>query len=314
MIDVVPIRDTLRFSGELNNLNPWSRRRYLHNVDKQDELTKIQSRFPKGEASFLINSLGEAITNMYNRMFPEKHIPSFWIHNLNILKSIEPDYITFIYHDKNYDRRYVVAEYHDDATISEVLSSEECCLFKLTCKIVDIGLPDNILGNPAQEVILVDDSSNNSLEALIHKNYVDNYKWKIGSEVELIGYLIEHQIYGLPNFQILAMDYTKDFAHKTRGLIELKKSERNTPEYEYWRSKILDRDKVCKCCGSNESLEVHHIFSYKYNKELRINPENGITLCEACHKRYHSEYGKIATPINLIKFIKKYSTYDGGIL
>lgn len=307
MIGAIPIRDNLRFSGELNSMHPLKRQRFLHNIDKQEKLNKIKNKFSKGEYSLLVNNLGKNIESMYQHNFPQKHTHSFWINNLHKLSSFEKDIISFIYKD-NEGNKKIASSFYYDTIIDEI---NEFGIYRLNCKIVDVDLPESFLGKMCQEVTLMDEDSNKTLNALIHNNYVDRYKWKYGSEVELIGYSIDPILKTLPKFQILAIDYTKEYAHKICGLIELEKSNRNTPEYNYWRNRVVSRDDICQCCGSGESLEAHHIFSYKYNEDLRINPENGITLCEACHKRYHSEYGKIATPLNLIKFIKKYSTYEG---
>lgn len=82
-----------------------------------------------------------------------------------------------------------------------------------------------------------------------------------------------------------------------------------------WRTPILKRDSFqCKLCGSREKLEVHHILSLVEirDKVIAENPdiditdyeervemarliakehvlENGITLCQSCHKAYHAE-------------------------
>jgi len=82
-----------------------------------------------------------------------------------------------------------------------------------------------------------------------------------------------------------------------------------------WREPILKRDKrQCRLCGSMEFPEVHHILPFVVirDKVIAENPtidiadyeervklahliaerhvlENGITLCQSCHKFYHAE-------------------------
>lgn len=64
--------------------------------------------------------------------------------------------------------------------------------------------------------------------------------------------------------------------------------ERNTKEYHNWRIECLSRDNwVCKQCDTTKELSVHHIKSYKDNHELRLEIDNGITLCKKCHKKEH---------------------------
>jgi len=60
-----------------------------------------------------------------------------------------------------------------------------------------------------------------------------------------------------------------------------------------WRDKIFVRDEyTCKLCNSKGGkLNAHHIKSWNSHKEDRFNLDNGITLCESCHKKFHSNYG-----------------------
>ena len=39
-------------------------------------------------------------------------------------------------------------------------------------------------------------------------------------------------------------------------------------------------------------LEVHHLDGYDWCVEKRTDDTNGITLCETCHKNFHSLYGR----------------------
>ncbi|WP_243081405.1 MULTISPECIES: HNH endonuclease [Staphylococcus] len=60
-----------------------------------------------------------------------------------------------------------------------------------------------------------------------------------------------------------------------------------------WRSKIFQRDNyTCKVCGSfGKKLNAHHLNGYHWNLEGRYDVNNGITLCESCHKEFHKTYG-----------------------
>jgi len=65
-----------------------------------------------------------------------------------------------------------------------------------------------------------------------------------------------------------------------------------TPEYIQWRSSVLQRDgHHCSICGSNGNLVAHHLASFDENPDLRTDVNNGLTLCEDCHKLFHHEYG-----------------------
>ena len=63
---------------------------------------------------------------------------------------------------------------------------------------------------------------------------------------------------------------------------------RNIPEYNKWRKACLERDGYrCQKCGSLENLCVHHIKPYAKYPKLATDKNNGITLCQECHKLEH---------------------------
>lgn len=61
---------------------------------------------------------------------------------------------------------------------------------------------------------------------------------------------------------------------------------RSSLEYKIWRKAVFERDaytcQVCKKVGGE--LNSHHIKSWSEYKELRFDVNNGITLCEDCHR------------------------------
>ena len=85
--------------------------------------------------------------------------------------------------------------------------------------------------------------------------------------------------------------------------------DRTSPEYQAWKSEVVSRDKVCKCCGSEKHPVAHHVFSYENYPKLRVDPNNGIRLCKWCHGKYHSHYGITnANPKTFTEFIKRFGT------
>lgn len=69
---------------------------------------------------------------------------------------------------------------------------------------------------------------------------------------------------------------------------------RHYPEYLEWRKQIFERDRyTCDCCGSDKGgdLNAHHLNSYDWDKKHRTDINNGVTLCETCHKEFHKIYG-----------------------
>ena len=68
---------------------------------------------------------------------------------------------------------------------------------------------------------------------------------------------------------------------------------RKSIEYDLWRNSCFARDGyTCQCDGMKGKLIVHHIFNFADYSELRLAIDNGITLCEKCHKDFHKTYGK----------------------
>jgi len=71
-----------------------------------------------------------------------------------------------------------------------------------------------------------------------------------------------------------------------------------------WRAQVLIRDhNTCRKCGGHRSLEAHHIYSVKSVPELAFDINNGITLCEECHKLYHRCYGRVTDAAPLLGFL-----------
>jgi len=75
----------------------------------------------------------------------------------------------------------------------------------------------------------------------------------------------------------------------TKRRSKKKKDQRNSPEYRIWRRNVYQRDGfACMDCGEvGGELNVHHIEAYAKNKKLRLDVNNGVTLCVSCHKKRH---------------------------
>lgn len=84
-----------------------------------------------------------------------------------------------------------------------------------------------------------------------------------------------------------------------------RESRRMYSMYYKWRLEVFSRDKyTCQTCGDSRggNLNAHHIMSYNKFSDFRLLPINGITLCEVCHKDFHSKYGNGNN--TLIQFIQ----------
>jgi hypothetical protein len=63
---------------------------------------------------------------------------------------------------------------------------------------------------------------------------------------------------------------------------------RDDPKVRLWRDSVFCRDGyVCVNCGSRESLEAHHINRWVDAPSLRLDIDNGVTLCKRCHQERH---------------------------
>jgi 5-methylcytosine-specific restriction endonuclease McrA len=76
---------------------------------------------------------------------------------------------------------------------------------------------------------------------------------------------------------------------RNKGLSGERPTIMSTLEYKKWRREVFIRDNfTCVSCERmGGSLEAHHIKSFSNYPELRFEVNNGITLCESCHKIIH---------------------------
>lgn len=75
---------------------------------------------------------------------------------------------------------------------------------------------------------------------------------------------------------------------------EERERKRNTLENKAFRLSVFERDKFkCQKCGDDKgnNLQAHHILNHWKYKDLRYDVNNGITLCEDCHKDFHKRFG-----------------------
>ena len=62
-----------------------------------------------------------------------------------------------------------------------------------------------------------------------------------------------------------------------------------TQEYKNWRKNVFERDEyTCLLCfKSNTYLVAHHILGFADYPDSKYDIDNGMTLCEECHKSIH---------------------------
>jgi hypothetical protein len=72
------------------------------------------------------------------------------------------------------------------------------------------------------------------------------------------------------------------------------KERRYDAELNVWRKAVYKRDSfACVKCGDNRggNLNAHHKDGYAWCVDRRYDVDNGATLCETCHRKFHSAYG-----------------------
>lgn len=89
--------------------------------------------------------------------------------------------------------------------------------------------------------------------------------------------------------------------------IQERMTKRNYSTYRIWRFKVYKRDNfTCQCCGDDKghNLNAHHLNCYSDFPTQRSKLENGVCLCENCHKLFHKIYGnKHNTKEQFVEFI-----------
>ncbi len=69
----------------------------------------------------------------------------------------------------------------------------------------------------------------------------------------------------------------------------------SSKDYDEWRMSVYKRDNfTCQYCKQSKGkyLNAHHLNGFNWDKNNRYNIDNGVTLCEECHKKFHKLYGK----------------------
>lgn len=72
----------------------------------------------------------------------------------------------------------------------------------------------------------------------------------------------------------------------------IKEKKRTLAAHRAWRNLVIKRNPACLKCGATDKLHAHHLEGYSDKPSLRINPDNGATLCADCHMQFHVKYGR----------------------
>lgn len=79
---------------------------------------------------------------------------------------------------------------------------------------------------------------------------------------------------------------------------------RNSFEYREWRVAVYTRDgHACVKCGTTERLTAHHVKQIVTHPELAFDVENGLTVCDSCHKGIHAIEGTAQGTARLVEWM-----------
>lgn len=93
----------------------------------------------------------------------------------------------------------------------------------------------------------------------------------------------------------LRLKYLSDKNPNWEGGVKAKNQiGRMNADYVLWRNSVFIRDNyTCQKCGQiGNKLHAHHIKKWSKFKELRLDINNGITLCVKCHRKEHKPVSK----------------------
>ena len=179
----------------------------------------------------------------------------------------------------------------------------------------------------------------------LSKSLLFNYYIKQQKSLRVIGKLINCdgttvlrylKLYKIPRRKIAVTNAIRPFTKTTRLKIAKKAKERLknpknnpnyksylsekdrtdrrlSPNYKNWIQEVLKvNNYTCQVCldKTGGNLEVHHLESYHWCKELRTDLNNSICICSKCHIKFHKKFGYLYnTTEQFIKFIKQEKNY-----
>ena len=169
--------------------------------------------------------------------------------------------------------------------------------------IVDFGYDDSL---EYYQYLILANQENDEIKVVLPEGYVLNEDYNLSDNIAVTGIL---KLDTIDLFYVELVDIIEHIPFD-EGFIDFDSTDeaisRGDSRVTYWRNAVLNRDKVCKCCGGHKYLEAHHIFSWEDYPDLRLDVDNGVALCKWCHHKYNSYFGHKGSGINLVEFLIKF--------
>lgn len=130
--------------------------------------------------------------------------------------------------------------------------------------------------------------SNEYINANMHLTYICGYCGKV-AKMTYANFCKGYRCSNCKRVRLLG----KNNPNYNTSLTETERQElgRYEEQYKAFRKAVFKRDKQCVLCGSKKNKVVHHLDGYSKYPEKRTDTDNAVTLCESCHKKFHSFYG-----------------------
>ena len=133
-----------------------------------------------------------------------------------------------------------------------------------------------------------DEEFKKTLKEKIKKSWEDEERRKVASEATRKQW--EDEEFRKMNSGENSPLYNHDLTEEER---KERENGARSPESIKWSKQVkIKANYVCDCCGkSGGNLVSHHLNCRKYFKEQRYDINNGVCLCEECHKEFHRLMG-----------------------
>ena len=234
--------------------------------------------------------IGTLMNGAYPKIFFSKN--PFTIYNINIWVKNNTNYKLL---SNNYinscSKLSLSCKEHGEFKISwSKLFQGQGCPVCANNKLYSLKEIKEMINNKNKNIEVISDEYKGMFEKITCKCKLDGFIWKVTPhnilcnnngcpECKRVKFIGENNHRYNPNL--------------TKEERELKRYYLGEDNYKNWRMNVFKRDNyTCRCCGKDKHNNVsHHLDGYNWCIEKRLDVDNGVTLCESCHKEFHSIYG-----------------------